>query len=72
MNHNYRVCKLLTSDKKTNSMKISRRQLQQFGLVAATVLLFSSCNRGYGCPMSDFSLAESLVETVVQTLAYLF
>jgi hypothetical protein len=53
-------------------MKISRRQLQQVALVAATLVVFSSCNRGYGCPMSDFSLSEALIDTVVQTLRYIF
>jgi len=53
-------------------MKVSRRQAQQFAILATTILVFSSCNRGYGCPMSDFSLTETLLDAAVSALSYIF
>ncbi|MCB0553361.1 MAG: hypothetical protein KDD02_07400 [Phaeodactylibacter sp.] len=46
------------------------RRISTIAAILAIVTVFSSCNRGYGCP-SNFSLNEVL-STVVTTVINLF
>lgn len=40
-------------------------------LAAAALLVTTSCNRGLGCP-TNFSLNDSLIDTVVEVLKLIF
>ena len=52
-------------------MKISRRRIGQASLFFLATVLFSSCNRGYGCP-TNFEINDTLIETVQTVVSILF
>ncbi|MCB0547805.1 MAG: hypothetical protein KDD19_09455 [Phaeodactylibacter sp.] len=53
---------------------MKNKNLRKIAAAAAflvTVSLFSSCNRGYGCP-NNFSMNDQLVEVVTTVINFLW
>ena len=60
------------TQKMLNSMKkFAPQRLLTVGLTLASLLAFSSCNRGYGCP-TNFDLNETVIDAVQGLLTILF
>ena len=49
----------------------SRQRIINLALALGAIVVFSSCNRGYGCP-TNFSINDWLIDTVKVVITTLF